>query len=160
MDMDRIERIRGALEWVISQLEEAGVPFQVAGGLAALAHGASRPLNDIDIYVPEGALERLRSELADHHSHGPHRYRDQQWDCYFMEVGYEGEEIELAEAPRTRYRKGPRDAWHQADIDFNNPVIREVFGVEIPVMPVDQLVAYKQKIGRPVDREDLDELNV
>ena len=48
------------------ELDAVGVPFQVAGGLAARAHGASCPLHDIDLYVPEGALERLRARFADH----------------------------------------------------------------------------------------------
>lgn len=126
MDADRIEQVRSALAWIAGRLEEAGVPFQVAGGLAARAHGAERPLNDIDIYVPEGTLGRLRDELA--------------------------------EAARTWYRSGPEEEWHQAAVDFEDPAVREVFGVEVPVMPRDRLVAYKARINRPVDREDLSEL--
>lgn len=148
-----------ALRWITARLEELEVPFQVAGGLAAVAHGASRPLNDIDLYVPEGSLSTLRSELADHHSHGPERYRDEQWDCYFMEVHHAAEEIELAEAGRTRYRRGPDAPWHGADVDFDNPVRREAFGVELPVMPLEDLIAYKRRLGRHVDREDVAELS-
>lgn len=131
------------------------MPFQVVGGLAARAHGATRELNDIDVYVPGGALERLLPELRDHHGHGPVRYRDDRWDCYFVEVHFAGEEIELAEAPRTRYRRGPDHPWREADVDFGASVPREVFGVEVPVMPVEQLVAYKRHLDRLVDREDV-----
>lgn len=155
---ERARRIREALEWISGRLDETGVPYQVAGGLAARAHGASRRLNDVDIYVPEGSLEDLRPALADHHHHGPHRYRDEQWDCYFMEVGYRGEEIELAEAGRTRFRRSPDHPWHRADVDFGNPAVREAFGVELPVMPLEGLVSYKSVLSRPVDRRDLAEL--
>jgi hypothetical protein len=126
MEEERARRIRRALVWISARLEAAGVPFQVAGGLAARAHGATRPLHDIDLYVPEGSLERLR--------------------------------FELAEASRTWYRSGPGDDWHPADVDFEAPVMKEVFGVELPVMPLDRLMTYKRRIGRPVDREDLAEM--
>lgn len=59
MNEERKERIASALAWIAGRLRELEVPFQVVGGLAALAHGASRDLADIDVYVPEGALERL-----------------------------------------------------------------------------------------------------
>lgn len=156
--MQREERLAEALEWISVRLDELGIPFQVAGGLAAIAHGASRPLNDIDIYVPEGSLSVLRTELADHHSHGPERYRDEQWDCYFMEVDYAGEEIELAEADRTRYRRDADAPWHDAGVDFEKSARRVAFGVEMPVMPLEELLDYKRRIGREVDREDVDEL--
>lgn len=155
MNEERKQRIASALAWIAGRLRELEVPFQVVGGLAALAHGASRELNDIDLYVPEGALERLLPELREHHSHGPVRYRDDRWDCYFMEVRYAGEEIELAEAPRPRYRRGPDRPWREADVDFGASVRRDIFGVEVPVMPAEALVAYKRHLGRPVDRQDV-----
>lgn len=118
MSERREERIASALSWIAARLGELDVPFQVAGGLAARAHGASRELNDIDIYLPEGALARLLPELREHLSHGPLRYRGDRWDCYFAELRHAGEEIELAEAPRTRYRRGPDHPWREADVDF------------------------------------------
>lgn len=75
-----------------------------------------------------------------------------------MVVRYGGEEIELAEAARTRYRKDPDHSWHDADVDFDRPVIREVFGVELPAMPLEPLLGYKRRLDRPVDRRDLAEL--
>lgn len=155
MDEDGIERVGGALRWLRARLEQAAVPFQVVGGLAALAHGARRPLNDVDVYVPGGALGRLRHELAGHVRHGPHRIRDEHWDCYLMRLRHSGVDIELAEASRTRYRRGPEHAWHDAIVDFDRPQVREAFGVELPVMPRARLVAYKRRLGRRVDEEDL-----
>lgn len=154
----RGERIAAALAWISGRLRELGVPFQAAGGLAAVAHGATRPLNDIDLYVAPGELDRIREELAEHHAHGPRRFRSDRWDCRFLELHYAGEEIELADPSRTRYRRGPEHPWHDADVDFGASEVREVFGVELPVMPADRLVAYKRTLGRPVDREDVEQL--
>lgn len=155
---DRGERgptIRRALEWVAGMLDELGIPFQVAGGLAAIAHGSDRPLHDIDIYVPRGTLDAIRSRVEEHGSPAPRRVRSEHWDCFFMEVRHAGVEIELAEAGRTRYRAGTGRPWYAAEVDFDRSVRREVFGMEVPVMPVEDLVRYKRRLGRPVDLEDL-----
>ncbi len=42
--------------------------------------------------------------------------------------------------------------------DFAHSVPRRVFGIEIPVMPFDQLVSYKRALDRMVDRRDLMEM--
>lgn len=157
-DRSREERIADALEWISELLGDLGIPFQVVGGLAAIAHGSRRPLHDIDIYVPEGGLEELLPHVGEHQSHGPLRHQGEHWDCLFMEVQYAGEEIELADASRTWYRAGEDAPWHPAGIDFEGAVRREVFGVALPVIPKEELVSYKRRLGRQVDVEDLEEI--
>ena len=44
------------------------------------------------------------------------------------------------------------------DIDFSRSESSVILGVEVPVMPQAQLVAYKRALGREVDRLDLEEL--
>lgn len=154
----RDARIARALRWIASVLDDLGVRWVVAGGLAARAHGATRPLHDIDLYVEEGALERILPRVRAHHAHGPRRHRDERWDCLFLEVRYAGEEIELAEDARCRHRSGADAPWHPAGVDFDAADRREVSGVEVPVMPLEALVAYKRRLGREVDRRDLEEL--
>lgn len=156
---DRGDRIARALRWIAGVLDDLGVRWVVAGGLAARAHGATRELNDIDLYVEEGALERILPRVREHHAHGPRRHLDEHWDCLFLEVRYAGEEIELAEAARCRHRSGPDAPWHPAGVDFDAADRREIYGVEMPVMPLEALVAYKRRLGRDVDRRDLEELS-
>lgn len=155
---DREERgpaIRRALEWIAGMLDELGISFQIAGGLAAIAYGSDRPLHDIDIYVPPGELDAILPRLGDHGDRSPRHVRSEHWDCLFLEVHHTGVEVELADAGRTLYRAGAGRPWHAADVDFDRSVRREVFGVEVPVMPLDDLVRYKRRLGRPVDLEDL-----
>lgn len=155
---DRPASVAEALTWLKGVLQELEIPFQVVGGLAAIAHGGTRELHDIDVYVPEGALEAILPQVAEHHSHGPLRHRGEHWDCVFMEVRYAGEEIEIADAARTRLRSDPGDAWQPAGVDFGASVAGDAFGVTIPVMPRDQLIDYKRRLGREVDRLDLADL--
>lgn len=158
MKTRRRSRIARALRWIAGVLDDLEVRWIVAGGLAARAHGAGRELHDIDLYVEEGALERILPEVREHHAHGPRRHRDEHWDCLYLEVRHSGEEIELAEAARCRHRAGPDAPWHPAGADFEAAGRKETFGVEVPVMPLEALVAYKRRLGREVDRRDLAEL--
>lgn len=46
------EAAQEALRWVVGLLDAHDVPFEVVGGLAARAYGATRPLADMDLYIP------------------------------------------------------------------------------------------------------------
>jgi hypothetical protein len=48
--------------------------------------------------------------------------------------------------------------WREARIDFDLSVERSVAGVRVPVMPLEQLIDYKRRLDREVDRLDIAEL--
>lgn len=73
-------RIARALGWIVDVLRRYRVPYQAVGGLAARAHGARRPLLDIDLYVPfneaAGVLEEVRPFVV----WGPEHHAGDEWD--------------------------------------------------------------------------------
>ena len=152
-----------ALRWIVDLLETRTIPFQVAGGLAARAHGATRPLFDLDFYVPTARLPdivaaaeadpmvRIVRALAP--------YRDADWDLTFAALDYAGQRIELGGADQAWYFDRALGRWRAAAIDFAASEQRTALGVVIPVMPLAELVAYKRALDRPVDRLDLVELH-
>lgn len=147
-----------ALNWIFDLLRELDVPLQAVGGLAARTYGAKRPLVDFDFYVPTWALEKVAEAASEYVVREPRHHRGDYWDIMFMTLEYEGQKIELGGADGARYHDRVRGLWEDAAVDFGSSVRREVFGIEIPVMPFDQLASYKQGLDRDVDRRDLREM--
>lgn len=134
------------------------MPYQVVGGLAARSYGATRPLNDIDLYVPDGDLARVATLADPFVTRKPCHHRDGHWDLTFMKLAKGLWEIELGGADTARYFDGRRGEWIEAEIDFSDFQLRLAEGVEIRVIPFRRLVRYKRALGRPVDLQDLREL--
>ena len=66
-----------ALAWVVDLLRRHNIPFQAVGGLAARAYGATRPLVDLDFYLPLGeSCPVLLPEVSPYVTWGPEHYRD------------------------------------------------------------------------------------
>lgn len=155
---DGEERDAEALRWIIRILEELEVAHQVVGGLAARAHGATRPLADLDLYIEGGRLDEVVDAVRPWITRPPGRHRDDDWDLVFMQVEYAGRKVELGVAEGARYRDRRRGEWRSAGIDFEAGEVREVLGVEVPVMPLERLLDYKEALGREVDRRDVAEI--
>ena len=49
--------------------------------------------------------------------------------------------------------------WCPVEIDFDLSLERTVLNVRLPIMRFEQLAAYKRRLGRDVDRQDLDLAN-
>ena len=151
-----------ALGWITRLLQLRRIPFQAVGGLAARAYGATRPLVDLDFYVPTARLaeiaDAVRADPAATVLREPEPYRDAAWDLRYLAVEYQGQRIELGAADGARYFDRRAEVWRDAAIDWASSVPRAVLGHEIPVMPKEQLIAYKRALDREVDRLDLAEL--
>jgi hypothetical protein len=157
-----LDQQAAALRWIVELLEARQIPFQVVGGLAAHAYGATRPLVDLDLYVPSARLPEIAavaaSEPAARLLRAPERYSDAAWDLTFLAFEYAGQRVELGGADEASYFDRRAGRWRDAAIDFSGAVPRAVLGRVVPVMPRAELVAYKRALDREVDRLDLAEL--
>jgi len=144
-----------ALAWIAGILNSRNIPFQVTGGLAALVYGSTRPLADIDIDVPDEYLAVLAELLAGHVVSGPARYRDGEWDIMLLTVNYAGCDIDLGGAPGAKVFDRSTRSWVPLATDLESAVRLKVFGVEVPVIARDALIAYKRRLDRDVDRMDI-----
>ena len=55
-----------ALEWIEDKFRKYDTPRLYCGGLAVKAYGGTRPLNDIDVFVPDVTFWPLVEALKDH----------------------------------------------------------------------------------------------
>jgi hypothetical protein len=148
-----------ALAWVVGLLERHDIPFQAVGGLAARAYGATRPLADLDFYIPMERFPELLPKASPHVVWGPEHYRDANWDITFVKLAYAGQPIEFGDATAAYFFDRAAQAWVRQEIDFGASVWHEVLGVRVPVMPLSELIAYKRRLAREVDYLDLAELS-
>jgi len=146
------------LRWLVKLLDDARSPYQIVGGLAARAYGASRALVDIDVYVPSESLERVVESAQPHVRSGPIRHRDEHWDLTFAKLEYGGVPIEVAAADDAKLFDRRTATWVSAGVDFARGNEMEVAGVRLRVMPLEQLIEYKCALGRDVDAQDVAEL--
>ena len=152
------ERITEALSWITSVLRSHGIPFQAVGGLAARGYGATRPLVDLDFYISEEGLATLLEEVSPWVRRAPAHHEDEDWSLTFAQLRYAGVKIELGVADGARYWNSKESTWEEARVDFDASEVRPIAGIEVPLMPRDQLVEYKKALDRPVDRIDLVEM--
>ncbi|MGE5140048.1 MAG: hypothetical protein ACM3JD_11340 [Rudaea sp.] len=150
------EQIHAALSWLVSLLSRHNVPYQVVGGLAAQAYGATRPLVDIDLYVPldlaQAAVQEMRPFIV--REALPHR--SDSWDLVYLALDFHGVYIEIGDSstnPRFYDRLDQR--WEPQVIDYVASTIVSLYGIDVAVMPREELLRYKAMLDREVDHWDI-----
>lgn len=155
------QKIGQALTWIVSLLNRHHITYQIVGGLAAKAYGATRPLVDIDVYAPldraQAALEEMRPytvrELLPHHSAS--------WDLVYMALDYHGMYMEIGDTSTTtpRFYNRQDQRWEDQVIDYASSQMMMLYGIETAVMPKDELLRYKAMLDREVDHQDIEEIS-
>jgi hypothetical protein len=144
-----------AFIWIINILTQLNVPFQVAGGLAAITYGSTRPLEDIDIDIAEDKFVLVKAEVNDFIIYGPTQFKDETWDLMLMTLNYHGQLIDLSGAYDTKIYDKENNKWRHLSADFTTSEIKNIFGVAVPVISKCELLYYKKIIARPVDLIDV-----
>ena len=80
-------------------------------------------------------------------------------ECEIVEFSYEGQLIEIVNAGNTVFRNPETNQWEQEIINFEDSELVEVLGISVPLIPKQQLIAYKKKLGREVDLIDIEQLS-
>lgn len=153
------ETISQALEWLVALLKRHNVPYQIVGGLAAQAYGAERPLVDIDLYVPMELLQSAMVELSPYLIRNARPTQSAFWRLTYLALDYHGAPIQIADSatdPRFYNRKDQR--WEPQTIDYAASQRVTLYGVEVDVMPREELLRYKALLDREVDRADIQAL--
>ena len=144
-----------AFRWIVGLLNKHSIPFQISGGFAARLYGSNRELADIDIGIPDERFNELYPEVKEYITFGPAQYLDEEWDLKLMTLKYKNQEIDIAGEDDSKIFDKENHVWISVgrDLSLSNHI--EVFGIIVPVIPKDDLIAYKKKLMREVDIIDL-----
>lgn len=141
-----MKNTEAAFRWIIGILNSHHIPYQISGGFAAKIYGSSRPLNDIDIDIPDEYFPLVYEEVKDYLVYGPDWYADSKFESLLMTLFYKGQEMDITGATSGRMSDYSETTWLPYPCDFNNVTYKEVYGIEIPVIPRERLVAYKKEM--------------
>lgn len=148
------------LRFLVQTLTSEEIEFQVSGGLAALAHGVTRPLYDIDLEIHKKDVEKVRTVFREYITEdwnndleGP----DDQFDIWMMKLEIRGVPIDINQVEEVYIisKTGERTL-QPSDMD-TEPI--EFEGMTLPVLKKVPLIAYKKRLGREVDLIDIQQLS-
>ena len=80
---------------------------------------------------------------------------DDEWDLQLMTLKYKGQEIDIAGEDNIKLFDNETKHWISASRDLSISENKEVYGLTVPVIPKEALIAYKKKLMREVDQADL-----
>jgi len=144
-----------AFKWIVGILEKHGILFQITGGLAARIYGSKRSLNDIDIDIPDSCFSRILKDVEKFIVYGPAHYIDERWDCKLMTLKFEEQEIDISGADSMKICDARTGEWKSMPTDFSRSVEKNIFGINVPVIPPEALVDYKQMLIGEHQKEDI-----
>jgi hypothetical protein len=153
-----MQNIKLALIWITDILKAHQIPFQITGGLAARAYGATRPIADIDIDMPEEKFDLVKNDVIDFITYGPGHFKSDKWDLLLMTLNYQGQVIDLSGAYHTKIFNEKTHLWVELSEDLSKVETKNVFGLPMPVIPKNILIAYKNALSRKEDIMDVKEI--
>ena len=148
-----------ALNWIVNYLEKYEIPYLVCGGLAAQAYGSSRALADIDIYVPHHYITQISNMGNEYITFGPAHHVGEKWDLTYVQFEFGSQKVEIGSDKECKIFDSCSGEWHQKSINFERYIVISLYGKPIRVMAKDDLIAYKKKLSREVDLEDIRQIS-
>lgn len=158
--MEESQKLIDALRWIKNILESEHIPYQISGGLAAHIYGSQRPVNDIDLVIPEKDFQKVFERTKEYVTEGPGRHRGKKWDLELLTLDYEGQEIDIGGAETTKITMkdstgNDTDEWVLLTTDFDKSVMMDFHGMVLPLEPKESLAAYKKHLNGEHQKEDI-----
>lgn len=156
---EKVRNTESAFKWIINILQTHKVPFQIEGGFASRLYGVDRELEDIDISISEDRFDELLPDIKDFINFGPEQYLDEEWDIKLITLNYNGQDIDIAGAFGRKNFDKTNKKWINTPSNFGTSVYMDVFGLNVPIISKEDLIAYKKLIQRDVDIFDIKALS-
>jgi hypothetical protein len=150
-----VKKTKEALRWIVDVLQKHKVDYRISGGVAAVAHGVSRPINDIDIIIPDKSFDIILSDVKNYITEQPHRHKDDRFDLFYMRLSYKGQDIDISGGDSGKLFDKKTGKWIDDSVDFSTSVRKNVLDIDVLVSPKNELIWYKKILDRDVDKKDV-----
>jgi hypothetical protein len=142
-----------ALRRLVGILDGAAVAYQFTGGFAGNLHGSRWSLHDLDLDVAAADLPRLADPLRPFTTRPLGRYADHEFDLQLLRAEIEGVGIDVSQVEDAYAVRGGRR------VPLGTSLARRVrvplLDFTVWVQPLDELIAYKELLGRAADLVEL-----
>lgn len=143
-----------ALKFVVFTLEKHEIAYQVTGGLAGNIYGSEWPLHDIDIEVSQKDIEQVASLFKPHVIRPLARFVDEEFDLMLVTLRVNDVEIDINQAEDAFLvtKNGQRVKF---DTDLCKAIEKPFLDLTVWVQPLEDIIRYKELLGRNEDVRDL-----
>ena len=158
-----MKNTKAAFLWILNILRKHKIPYQITGGFAARIYGAKRKLADIDIEIPEEKFDDIHDaiykDVKKFIVFAPKRYKKEGFDVFLMTLKYKGQLIDICGTRTDKLFDKKKKKMVKIPVDLKNYTKKLVFGKKVKVITKKELMAYKAKLRRRVDKIDIREIN-
>ncbi len=149
---------KSAFKWIVNILKKAKIPYRLTGGFATRLYGSKRELADIDFEIHDKDFQKVLPQIKKYIIWGPKRYFDKNMKTYGLSMRYKGQIIDISGTDTEYLFDKSKKKWKKSRININHYSKIKVFGILVRVVPKKELISYKKKILRRVDKIDIDYL--
>ena len=119
---------------------------------------ASKDLYETLILIfPRTDFRKLANLVKDYIIFGPARYKDENWDLFLLTISYEGQDMDFG-GLETRIFDRIKKKWITLKADLTTANVMDVYGIKVPVVNREELIAYRGALARDVDLFDIEQL--
>lgn len=144
-----------ALHRIIEILDKYKIQYRISGWFSAYLYGANRPINDIDIDIPEDDFEKIYDNIKEYIILWPEEYQDQKRNLKLITLNYFGQEIDIWWAFHGKIFDDIRQEWIPNPVDFSKSRKMNIDGLEIHVIDPNDLIHYKQLLSGEHQKIDI-----
>lgn len=149
-----------AFKWIIDIFKHHDVTFQVSGGLAATAYGSTRSIRDFDFDIANESFLKILSEVKSNVIFGPEYHRSVIYENLLLKLDREGQSIDIAGANDARIYDQEKQIWIKDPTDFTRCEMKNIYGIQVPVIHPEDLLICKRISPRPEDLVDIAAINM
>jgi GNAT superfamily N-acetyltransferase len=142
-----------ALRRLVGILDAARACYQFTGGFAGNLHGSRWPLHDLDVDVAREDLPRLAELLRPYTTRPLGLYVDDEFELQLWRGEIDGVAVDVSQAEEAYARVGGRRVSLATSLARRRRAV--VLDLEVWVQPLQELIAYKELLGRMADLADL-----